>query len=232
MELLKAALNPYVVREMRAAHGPDWWKKVGGFQSDPREMDASVLLRLMRGDQWGPVFGRKLGPAERNLVHELTDVRNRWAHQEPFTLDDTYRALDSLGRLLTAISTASQAAEVEREKSEVLRLRFEEQALRETRRAPAEPVESRPAEGLKLRRDGEPKATNRERIIGFLKTHPEGADDDALSAALDVRPRQQVNLICRALAQAGLVSRRKGPPDWKIVNRWVGAAEKDGPTRT
>src|SRR5262245_37310826 len=115
MDLLKAALNPYVVREMQAAHGRAWWTRVGNFTDEPRNLDVQRLLGLMR-DQWRMVFAQRLGRAELNLVHELSDVRNQWAHQEAFSTDDTYRALDSAGRLLTAIAALSQAAEVEREK--------------------------------------------------------------------------------------------------------------------
>jgi hypothetical protein len=53
----------------------------------------------------------------------LRDVRNRWAHQNPFSSDDTYRALDSIGRLLTAIS-APEAKELEEQKMALLRVRF------------------------------------------------------------------------------------------------------------
>jgi len=45
-------------------------------------------------------------------------VRNKWAHQEAFTTDDAYRALDSIARLLTATS-AAEAQEVEKQKQEV-----------------------------------------------------------------------------------------------------------------
>ena len=38
------------------------------------------------------VFKQTLGHAERSLVGELIDVRNHWAHQKPFSTDDTYRA--------------------------------------------------------------------------------------------------------------------------------------------
>ena len=36
-------------------------------------------------------FGRTLGRAERSLVQELREVRNRWAHQETFYSDDAYQ---------------------------------------------------------------------------------------------------------------------------------------------
>ena len=53
-----------------------------------------MLLRVM-WDQWNPVFRDTLGFAERSLVSELREVRNKWAHQETFSTDDAYRALDS-----------------------------------------------------------------------------------------------------------------------------------------
>ena len=64
---------------------------------------AAGLLKLM-WETWNEVFRRVLGPAERGLTGELRDHRNRWAHQERFSSDDAYRALDSAGRLLAAVS--------------------------------------------------------------------------------------------------------------------------------
>ena len=52
---------------------------------------------------------------------ELRDCRNKWAHQEPFSSDDADRALDSMARLLTAVS-APQADEVGKMKMELRRL--------------------------------------------------------------------------------------------------------------
>ena len=74
-----------------------------------------------------------LGPAERGFVGELRGHRNRWAHQEAFSGDDAYRALDTAHRLLTAVS-AAQAADVEKLKMELLRVRFDEQARGERRK--------------------------------------------------------------------------------------------------
>ena len=69
-------------------------------------------------------------------MSELRDHRNKSAHQEAFSSDDTYRALDSSGRLLTAVS-APQADEIEKMKTELLRLRFDEQARSGQQKAPA-----------------------------------------------------------------------------------------------
>ena len=48
------------------------------------EWDASGLLRLM-WETLNDVFRHTLGFAERSLVSELRDWRNKWAHQERFS---------------------------------------------------------------------------------------------------------------------------------------------------
>jgi predicted transcriptional regulator len=71
------------------------------------------------------------------------------------------------------------------------------------------------------------RPTHRDRIIEYLKRHPEGRDDDELSDELDIRPRQAVNQICRALAADGHVTRTRDAPRTamsrrpKLVHRWV-----------
>ena len=68
-----------------------------------------------------------MGSAKRNLVGELKTIRNDWAHGKNFSTDDAYRALDSTARLLYSISVP-QVDTVKKQKQELLRLRFEEQA--------------------------------------------------------------------------------------------------------
>ena len=95
-------------------------------------LDVQALFILIN-QEWYDVFRKTLGYAERNLISELRDVRNKWAHQQSFSTDDAYRALDSIERLLTAIS-APQARELGKMKQELLRVRFADQARRELRR--------------------------------------------------------------------------------------------------
>ena len=136
MELLKAGLGPFVAREIKAHRVDsatlrrlDDNSRIGDRQVTDR--DVAALLKLMRG-MWNDVFRAILGRAAIGFVHELLDHRNRWAHQEPFSVDDAYRALDTAGRLLAAVS-APQAPEVDRLKMELLRVRFDEQARGEQR---------------------------------------------------------------------------------------------------
>jgi predicted AAA+ superfamily ATPase len=92
-------------------------------------------------ETWNDVFRRTLGFAERSLVSELRDVRNKWAHQSPFSSDDTDRALDSIARLLSAVS-APQADEVNKIKLELRRLTFDEQVRSEKRKAGGSLIEA------------------------------------------------------------------------------------------
>lgn len=149
LDLLKTGLGPFVGREIKAAIAANSMsmEKVRGFAEDPilgkkpiEEWDASGLLKLM-WDTWNEVFRKTLGFSERSLVSEIRDWRNKWAHQQPFSSDDVYRALDSVGRLLTAVS-APQADEVEKVKMELLRVKFDEQARGEKRKSSGIVLES------------------------------------------------------------------------------------------
>ena len=148
MELLKSGLAPFVEREFKSAYKDRAAAEARRFMGDDRliakrpiaDWDVAALLKLM-WESWNDVFRKTLGPAERSLVSELRDQRNKWAHQETFSSDDAYRALDSAGRLLTAVS-APQADEVEKMKMELLRLRFDEQVRGEKRKSAGTAIES------------------------------------------------------------------------------------------
>ena len=156
LDLLKAGLGPFVDREVKGAlesRRLDAFK-LRDYAEDPvlankptSEWDVAGLLRLMWAT-WNEVFRTILGRADRSLVSELRDHRNKWAHQESFTSDDAYRALDSVGRLLAAVS-APQSDELERLKMELLRVRFDEQARGERRRQAGTAVGSAAVTGLK-----------------------------------------------------------------------------------
>jgi len=80
----------------------------------------------------------------------LRDVRNKWAHNEAFTADDAYRALDSIERLLVAVD-AVEAADVGRSKDELMRARYEAEARKAA--ALQEVLVTTPTAGLKPWRD-------------------------------------------------------------------------------
>ncbi len=160
MELLRAGLAPFVEREVQSAVKTTVvrMENIRRFADDPNlgkkpitEWDVAGLLKLM-WETWNDVFGRTLGRAERSLVQELRDWRNKWAHQEPFSSDDTDRALDSMTRLLAAVS-APQGDEIGKMKMELRRLVFDEQVRGEKRKVGGSLIEPAAAGNLKPWRD-------------------------------------------------------------------------------
>lgn len=155
LELLKEGLRPFIEREFKNLFRDKALNEASRFLKDDSNIvgqpltawDAAALLKLM-WESWNDVFRKSLGAAERSLVNELRTIRNDWAHQKPFSSDDAYRALDSAARLLTAVS-ASQADEIEKMKTELLRLRFDEQVRFEKRKSAGTAIESSTASNLK-----------------------------------------------------------------------------------
>lgn len=155
MDLLRDGLRPFAEREIKAKHGERWpvevkaalaGRQVGQGKNDPLQDVAALLVVIDK--LWGAVFGNTLGRSDRNLVLELIDVRNRWAHQEPFSGDDADRALDSMTRLLNAVS-APQADEVGKMKQELRRLIYDEQVRGEKRKVGGALVEGAMTGSLK-----------------------------------------------------------------------------------
>src|SRR5271165_675300 len=156
MDLLRVGLAPFVEREVQSAVkvGTVRMDAVCRFADDPMlgskaiaQWDVAGLLKLM-WETWNDAFGRTLGRAERGVVGELRGHRNKWAHQEPFSSDDADRALDSMTRLLAAVS-APQADEGGKMKMELRRLVFDEQMRGEKRKAGGSLIEPAAAGNLK-----------------------------------------------------------------------------------
>lgn len=158
LKLLSQGLYPFIEREMKAQYGDRWVVAATPDVDEDRTLRRSVQeilqadigaqLKLM-WNQWNNVFRQPLGYAERTLISELRSTRNTWAHSTTTSTDDAYRALDSIARLLSAVS-APEGTEVDKQKQELLRVRFEEQARKASRRATATaPTEGQPAGGLK-----------------------------------------------------------------------------------
>ena len=129
LHLLKESLGPFVEREVRTALDSgrlNMETLIEKLQNDPNpharklwngpitDLDIAGLFRLMK-ITWKDLFHSrgysKLGQTELNLIYELSNYRNKWAHQEKLSSDDIYRFFDSSERLARAIS-ATQEAEV------------------------------------------------------------------------------------------------------------------------
>jgi Swt1-like HEPN len=155
MELVKAGVGPFVEREFKSVYAEKALAQALSLLGEDRlnakksivEWDVAALLKVM-WESWNQVFRKTLGPAERSLVQELRDHRNKWAHQEVFSGDNADRALDSAERLLTAVS-APQADEVRKIKIELRRLVLDEQVRGEKRKSASTAIESAVASNLK-----------------------------------------------------------------------------------
>ena len=116
LEITLNGLRPYVLREVKAKYGNRWWKLAvedvlrGTLRAEARwaqmtdeerfeTLDVQAILGIMNGC-WNDVFQGQLGYTGRNYVGELREVRNNWAHQRAFIAEDSYRALDTMQRLL------------------------------------------------------------------------------------------------------------------------------------
>lgn len=68
----------------------------------PRSKDTAGLLKTLVAD-WDTSHAPHLPRVARSYAHELLDVRNRWAHEEPFSPTDAARALDTVNQLARAL---------------------------------------------------------------------------------------------------------------------------------
>src|ERR1019366_4795596 len=156
LDLLKDGLRPYVERELKATYKDRWIETAGpsfpdwqhtGKEGKGLNWDTQALLQVMC-ELWNDCFRKILGPSDRSLAFELRDLRNQWAHQKAFSTDDAYRAIDTVSRLLAAVS-AEQVEAVELMKAEILRVKFDEQLRGQKRKESSIAVEGKPATGLR-----------------------------------------------------------------------------------
>ena len=140
MELLPAALVPFVEKRLESSLTGHWQlqvvEKLQGLRPNNKgeiAWDQSALFNAM--DRfWSEAFRAVLGRAERALVNELVDVRNKLAHNDTFTYDDAERALDSMRRLMEAISAGEIADQLGKMRDTILRTKFTELQRNEERR--------------------------------------------------------------------------------------------------
>lgn len=140
MELLPEGLISFVEKRLDASIKGHWETEVleryRGLRPNKDgtiNWDQQTLLKVME-IFWNDAFRDVLGRSERSLVSELIEVRNKVSHNEKFTYDDAERALDSIRRLLVAVSASEAADKVGSMRDEVLRTKFRELARNEERK--------------------------------------------------------------------------------------------------
>lgn len=133
LSLVASGFGRFVEDQLSNQYGADWINEVsakgnwGGQKGGQKaKLTDPDFVLWAAGFEWQSVFRKILGQTERGLIGELRDARGSWAHNESFTIDATYRILDSAFMLLTAVS-APEADEVDSARTEVMRVKFEQQ---------------------------------------------------------------------------------------------------------
>lgn len=118
--VLLRSFAPYIARELGNEFGDNWWtdgvinilyddqKRDLPLTGDwPKLVDSLDVARclLLFNVHWHRVFRKKLSIDHRTWSNELIGVRNRLAHLggKDFPPDDTWRALDTMSRLIEQI---------------------------------------------------------------------------------------------------------------------------------
>ena len=139
MEVLPEALAPFVEKRLENTLMGHWQVEVADRYRLRSDSDGNIawdqagLLNAMNR-YWGEAFGAVLGRAERAIVNELLDVRNRFSHNETFSYDDAERALDSMRRLTEAIGAGESADRLGSIRNTILRTKFEDLRRSEERK--------------------------------------------------------------------------------------------------
>jgi predicted AAA+ superfamily ATPase len=152
LQILRLGLAPYIQRELKSIYKDRWWASgVEAFLENavgrealsgsgtPEEryerLDVQALLVIM-WENWNNVFKTELGHSGRSYVSELREVRNHWAHQQPFDSEDTFRALDTMSRLVEMVH-GQGFEELQELSREMLRQRFDAETKRELQKSTA-----------------------------------------------------------------------------------------------
>ncbi|MBT1165581.1 Swt1 family HEPN domain-containing protein [Bifidobacterium simiarum] len=119
---------------------PDWtdaWaradqQKYGTPLRTLNKNDVQVQLRAIT--EYGREFNGILSRAQQSYASELRETRNQWAHSQPFTSDETIRALSTIELLLNAVNAPDSAADVRSLRDTLQRTVYEDHTRKASQR--------------------------------------------------------------------------------------------------
>ena len=152
LTLVRDAVRPEVERAWRGRYGPRWLERVTRRMSHrDRHANPDDLAFLLRGMDatWDQFFRDTLSRSTRSYLHLLWDARNRWAHNERFSSEETLRILDHCEMMLEAFRAGESAGQVQELKLSLRRQVFAEERRTAERRAAAGATKGEPLAGLK-----------------------------------------------------------------------------------
>ncbi len=152
LEALRDGLSPFFLREIRTKFKDEEWTSEawhtlegkpqyretqklleGDIDNFAKKVEVNALLQLVRRFD-RDVFFDKLGHVGKTYLSEIQSARNKWAHQETFSVNDSYRIVDTISRLLEMIS--SEQTKITEEHARILlRTRYDEESKQSQRRA-------------------------------------------------------------------------------------------------
>ena len=148
MDLLKSGLGPYVLRQYKSHYAAGYLQEMERkLLSDSysiylpdedtalKEIDSQGWLNLMIRS-WNEAFATHLGAEDRRYTYEMREARNKWAHQEPFTNDESQRVADTAKLLLQAVNATDEANAAGGHSNELLRIRFEREMKNAAKQPP------------------------------------------------------------------------------------------------
>ncbi len=156
-EQLAEGLDEFITRAVGAdlPSGKDWTmlltakdSREGRATRDYERLDPQCGLRVLTENVTTPVregwrpFNNLLSRSEQALASELREARNSWAHNKAFSVDDAYRVLDTIERLLRAAGAPTQAEEVKRQRVDLRRVSAEQEDRRVVRSSGATDLRS------------------------------------------------------------------------------------------
>lgn len=130
--LAEGLLDPVDGVMTEVFHTKDWsaaWalldqQKHGGPLHTFSKNDVQVQLRAIT--EYGRSFNSILSRSQQAYASELRETRNRWAHTQPFSSDDTIRALSTTEYLLNAVDAPDSAADVRKLRDDLQRTVYED----------------------------------------------------------------------------------------------------------
>ncbi len=148
LESLTQGLYPYVEQQMQQAYPDDWEtqakNKLPDYKSTKKKdikerlsKDTGALLTVI-SKKWDDLFQKYLEKREKGIVEELIQTRNDWAHGNEFSAEDTYRAIDSMVRLLKAVKADEGIIqELEKHRQQLFQIIGQEQNRQKNRQITA-----------------------------------------------------------------------------------------------
>lgn len=153
-DLLSEGLQDVVDEVMTKVYGSSQWPTMWADEDARRRGSAPKILakhdvqvQLRAITERGYEFRDVLSRAQQSFASELRETRNQWAHNAPFSSDDTDRALDTIVRLLQAVGSADSAADVRKMRSDLRRTVYEDQTRQQVKRT--RKASLKPGGGLK-----------------------------------------------------------------------------------